>query len=133
MSTAQKTSNMANTEANSAKPQYAISDLPELLRKTRKAKGFTLAEVSQVTGITVSTLSRIENGLFAPRADSLIQLMQWLSLEQSQLTSKPSPTHEDTMLKIALILREDPKLDEVAIKRLLQAWRPMYDFYIDKG
>lgn len=44
------------------------------LRELRQRRGFTLAELSTETGISVSTLSRLESGLRRPTLDLLIRL-----------------------------------------------------------
>ncbi|MEZ4633259.1 MAG: helix-turn-helix transcriptional regulator [Deinococcales bacterium] len=108
-----------------------MTQLPQILKQTRKARGLTLAEVSQQTGLTISTLSRLENGLFKPKTESFLSLLQWLELDKDRFDPPQNKASDDTMLKIALILKEDPKLDEHAVKKLLQAWRPMYELYCE--
>jgi transcriptional regulator with XRE-family HTH domain len=44
------------------------------LRALRERRGFTLAELSAETGISVSTLSRLESGLRRPTLDLLIRI-----------------------------------------------------------
>jgi len=44
------------------------------LRALRQRRGLTLAELSEETGISVSTLSRLESGLRRPTLDLLIRL-----------------------------------------------------------
>ncbi len=108
-----------------------VQDLPKLLYDTRKKRGLTLAEVSEQTGLTISTLSRIENGVFKPRADTFITVLKWLGLETSKVTDVAHSNKEvqDTMSHIALVLKQDPKLSPEAVKKILLAWRPMYDIY----
>ncbi len=58
-----------------------------LLRKERKRRGYTLAQLSEETGIDISTLSRIEAGRTKrPRAEFIAALQAWLkqSLEQNE-------------------------------------------------
>jgi transcriptional regulator with XRE-family HTH domain len=44
------------------------------LRELRRRRGYTLAELSSATGISTSTLSRLESGLRKPTLDLLIRL-----------------------------------------------------------
>jgi transcriptional regulator with XRE-family HTH domain len=57
------------------------------LRELRKSRGWTLAEVRDLTGIPTSTLSRIENEQMSPTYDLLLRLSNGLSLDLSQLLS----------------------------------------------
>ncbi len=108
-----------------------VQDLPKLLYDNRKKRGLTLAEVSEQTGLTISTLSRIENGVFKPRADTFITISKWLGLETSKVTDVAHSNKEvkDTMSHIAVILKDDPKLSKEGVKKILAAWRPIYDVY----
>lgn len=47
-----------------------------LLRQRREAAQLTLAEVSQRSGVTISHLSRIENGLADPRLSTLQRVLE---------------------------------------------------------
>lgn len=47
-----------------------------LVRQRREAAQLTLAEVSQRSGVTISHLSRIENGLADPRLSTLQRVLE---------------------------------------------------------
>jgi transcriptional regulator with XRE-family HTH domain len=57
------------------------------LRAFRRKQGWTLAEVSQKTGLPVSTLSRIETDQISPTYDQLSKLSLGLSIDMAQLLS----------------------------------------------
>jgi transcriptional regulator with XRE-family HTH domain len=57
------------------------------LKNLRKRNHWTLADVSDRTGIPGSTLSRIENDLISPTYDLLLRLSNGLSLDISELLS----------------------------------------------
>jgi transcriptional regulator with XRE-family HTH domain len=57
------------------------------LRAFRRRQGWTLAEVSQKTGLPVSTLSRIETDQISPTYDQLSKLSVGLSIDMAQLLS----------------------------------------------
>lgn len=112
-------------------PEHTIENLPALLAQTRATRRLTLNEVSQQTGLTVSTLSRIENGIYKPRAETFIKLLQWLELSPRNVDAT-HPTQHDTMSTIALILQSDAHLSAEAVQQLIRAWRPMYELYRTK-
>jgi transcriptional regulator with XRE-family HTH domain len=57
------------------------------LRAFRREQGWTLAQVSQKTGLPVSTLSRIETDQISPTYDQLIKLSRGLAVDLAQLLS----------------------------------------------
>jgi transcriptional regulator with XRE-family HTH domain len=57
------------------------------LKSLRKRNGWTLADVSERTGVPGSTLSRIENDQISPTYDLLLRLSNGLSLDISELLS----------------------------------------------
>jgi transcriptional regulator with XRE-family HTH domain len=57
------------------------------LRAFRRKQGWTLAEVSQKTGLPVSTLSRIETDQISPTYDQLSKLSLGLNVDMAQLLS----------------------------------------------
>lgn len=127
-------------KAQTKKPQskvdqdaLIIQDLPERLREERKRRRLTLAEVSSQTGLTISTLSRIENGVYKPRAETFMELLNWLNMDLKQVdVPKRELPPIDTMTQIALLLKNDPLLSAEAVDKLLRAWRPMYGLYVEK-
>ncbi len=52
-----------------------------LLRERRKLYGWTLGEVSKMTGLSVSTISKIETGQMSPSYDKIIQIAKGLDVE----------------------------------------------------
>lgn len=70
------------------------------LRNLRKRNHWTLAAVSERTGIPASTLSRIENDHMSPTYDLLNRLSSGLSIDLSQLLTLPAP-QPDTLPETA--------------------------------
>lgn len=64
------------------------------LRNLRKRNHWTLAAVSERTGIPASTLSRIENDQMSPTYDLLVRVSNGLSIDLSQLLSVPETQPE---------------------------------------
>ena len=71
---------MTPVRASIAKPGAA-------LRAFRRKQGWTLAGVSQKTGLPVSTLSRIETDQISPTYDQLSKLSLGLNIDMAQLLS----------------------------------------------
>ncbi|MFC3230700.1 helix-turn-helix domain-containing protein [Marinibaculum pumilum] len=63
----------------------------ERLRSLRKARGWTLQEVSARTGIAVSTLSKAERGQATLTYDRMVQLAEGLSLDVAELFGRDPP------------------------------------------
>ncbi|HXH03350.1 MAG TPA: XRE family transcriptional regulator [Candidatus Competibacteraceae bacterium] len=74
---------------NSASPLTAESALGQRLRALRSARGWTLEQTSQATGLARSTLSKIENGLMSPTYDALLKLADGLGVDVAELFAAP--------------------------------------------
>ncbi len=62
------------------------------LKRLRAAKGWTLAEVRERTGLPIPTLSKLENGKMGLSYDKLMKLGQGLGVDVAELLSaEPSP------------------------------------------
>ncbi|MBX3435321.1 MAG: helix-turn-helix transcriptional regulator [Pirellulales bacterium] len=80
--------------------------LGEALRKLRKARGLTLADVSMVSGFTQAYLSQIENGKKSPPLDTIdmicgvlqIPAPLFLFLASSDKSSDDSPAVYDDLV-----------------------------------
>lgn len=122
-----------SSPSTTAPQRLRLEQLPEQLREARRLRGLTLKEVEAETGLSISTLSRIENGRFRPNVTHYQKLLQWLGLSPTEveLQTNSSEAQGDTMTKVALLLKRDPKLSDNAADKLLRAWRPMYALYAD--
>lgn len=67
------------------KQPHSKSEPGSALRSLRKQKQLTLAEVSERTGLPVSTLSKIENGKMSLSYDKLARLSTGLEVDIAQL------------------------------------------------
>jgi transcriptional regulator with XRE-family HTH domain len=80
------------------KPLHSKPEPGSALRSLRKHKHLTLAEVSALTGLPVSTLSKIENGKMSLSYDKLARLSTGLEVDIAQLfepgtASPPTRVH----------------------------------------
>lgn len=64
---------------------FGLGDPGRVLRSIRAAKGWTLAEVRDLTGLSISTLSKLENGKIGLTYDKLMKLGRGLNVDMAQL------------------------------------------------
>ena len=55
-------------------------ELGRAIKRRREELGLSLRDVADVTNVSASTLSRIENGTGKPDADNIARLTQWLDM-----------------------------------------------------
>jgi transcriptional regulator with XRE-family HTH domain len=63
----------------------AHSQLGQCLKTARQARGLTLKQVAERTGMALSTLSKVENGLMSLTYDKLLQLTSGLKMDIAEL------------------------------------------------
>ena len=68
--------------------------LGRLLKGLRARNGWTLKEMSERSGIPMSTLSKVEHDRLTLTYDKLLQLSQRLRIRMSELFAEPSETEE---------------------------------------
>jgi len=66
----------------------------KVLRERRNYHGWTLSEVSRMTGISVSALSKIENEAMSPTYDKILAVARGLNIEIADLL-QPSSSNSD--------------------------------------
>ena len=78
-------------------PEATQSQLGICLRAARQARGLTLKQVAERTGMALSTLSKVENSQMSLTYDKLLQLTSGLKMEIAELfhpatvRSEPAP------------------------------------------
>jgi len=68
------------------------SALAERIRSLRLQRGWTLEQMSKNSGVAISTLSKIENGLSSPTYDVLLRLAHGFQLDVAELFA-PAQEH----------------------------------------
>src|SRR5476651_479230 len=63
-------------------------DLGRAIKRRREELKLSLRDVADVTEVSASTLSRIENGTGRPDADNIARLTQWLDMPVDRLMKK---------------------------------------------
>lgn len=91
-----------------------------LLRSLRARKGWTLKQMSQHSGIPLSTLSKVEHDRLTLTYDKLLQLSQRLQLRMSELFAEQDDTPEPAVTARRSIGR---------IEDSIRVNTPNYDYY----
>src|SRR5436189_1858254 len=60
-------------------------ELGRAIRRRRDEFGLSLRDVADKTGVSASTLSRIENGTGKPDADNIARLTNWLNVPMERI------------------------------------------------
>ena len=95
------------------------------LSATVRARDTTWKAVSEQTGVSQTTLSRMSNGR-QPDAASLTALSAWSGLDPVDFMSAPRRPQEPIAM-VSKLLREDPRLDHAGAEALESIIRTAYD------
>ncbi|MFR0354229.1 helix-turn-helix domain-containing protein [Streptomyces sediminimaris] len=71
--------------------EEVLAEVGPRLRRIRKERGATLAGLSEATGISVSTLSRLESGLRKPSLELLLPIARAHQVPLDELVGASSP------------------------------------------
>jgi transcriptional regulator with XRE-family HTH domain len=93
--------------------------LGRILRDLRAHRGWTLKEMSERSGIPVSTLSKVEHDRLTLTYDKLLQLSQKLHIRMSELFSESEPAEEGVTAR-----RSIGRIDDA-----VRVTTPNYDYY----
>ena len=113
------------------------SELGGAVRRRREQQSLSLRDVADQTGVSASTLSRIENGTGKPDADNIARLASWLDMPIERVMhhgqhspSDPKPVvyypHESTPEIVEAHLRADKHLTTETAKALSELFRVAY-------
>ena len=93
--------------------------LGRILKDLRSHRGWTLKEMSEKSGIPVSTLSKVEHDRLTLTYDKLLQLSQKLQIRISELFAEGEPAAESVTAR-----RSIGRMDET-----VRVTTPNYDYY----
>jgi len=113
------------------------SELGRTVHRCREERGLSLRDLARETGISASTLSRIENGAGKPDADNIARLARWLEVPLERIMTvrrrdetDPKPViyfpHESTPAIVEAHLRADRNLTPETAKALSELFRVAY-------
>jgi transcriptional regulator with XRE-family HTH domain len=94
-----------------------IDALSKMIKQKRGERG--LREVAKQVGISVSTLSRVENGNL-PDIDSYMKLCKWLEVSIDFFTTAPQEGNESMKQMVVANLRADKTLPKDISEALIK-------------
>jgi transcriptional regulator with XRE-family HTH domain len=111
-------------------------ELGRAIKRRREELGLSLRDVADVTQVSASTLSRIENGTGKPDADNIARLTNWLDMPVDRVMKKSGNEeaiepviyypHEATPEIVEAHLRADKNLTPETAKALSELFRVAY-------
>ena len=116
-------------------------ELGKAIKRRREELKLSLRDVGDLTDVSASTLSRIENGTGRPDADNIARLTQWLDIPVDRLMTHTSANvepviyypHEKTPDIIEAHLRADKDLSPETAKALSELFRVAYQQFSTPG
>ncbi len=111
-------------------------ELGRAIKRRREELSLSLRDVADVTHVSASTLSRIENGTGKPDADNIARLTSWLNMPVDRVMKKSGNEdaiepvvyypHEATPEIVEAHLRADKNLTPETAKALSELFRVAY-------
>ena len=130
--------------AEQSKSLVNTVELGRAIRRKREELGLSLRDVADETGVSASTLSRIENGTGKPDADNIARLTGWLQMPMERVMGAGSADgaeeapvvyfpHEATPDIVEAHLRADRNLNPETAKALSELFRVAYAQFSQPG
>jgi transcriptional regulator with XRE-family HTH domain len=94
--------------------------IAEALRKARKARGFTQAELAEHIGLATESYGRLERGEVVPGSDTLVRLAQTLQVSTDALVGLGTPESTQRLREAPAPYEPD---DPPEIQRLVRRLR----------
>ena len=111
-------------------------ELGRAVKRRREELKLSLRDVADKTGVSASTLSRIENGTGKPDADNIARLSNWLDMPIDRVMKKQGEAddvepvvyypHEATPEIVEAHLRADKNLSPAMAEALSEVFRTAY-------
>jgi transcriptional regulator with XRE-family HTH domain len=118
-------------------------ELGRAIKRRREELSLSLRDVADVTLVSASTLSRIENGTGKPDADNIARLTSWLDMPVDRVMKKNGNEatiepviyypHEATPEIVEAHLRADKNLTPETAKALSELFRVAYSQFKNPG
>ena len=117
-------------------------ELGRAIKRRREELQLSLRDVADLTGVSASTLSRIENGTGKPDADNIARLTSWLDMPVDRVMKKQREEdveavvyypHEATPEIVEAHLRADKNLTPETAKALSELFRVAYQQFSKPG
>ena len=117
-------------------------ELGRAIKRRREELKLSLRDVADVTNVSASTLSRIENGTGKPDADNIARLTNWLDMPVDRVMKNRTQEdveaviyypHEATPEIVEAHLRADKNLSPETAKALSELFRVAYSQFSKSG
>lgn len=120
-------------------------ELGRAIKRRREELNLSLRDVADVTNVSASTLSRIENGTGKPDADNIARLTNWLDMPIDRVMSRTTNSrstevepviyypHEPMPEIVEAHLRADKKLTPETARALAELFRVAYKQFSKPG
>ncbi|MBA3322559.1 MAG: helix-turn-helix transcriptional regulator [Pyrinomonadaceae bacterium] len=99
-----------------AKSLVNTVELGRAIRRKREEAGLSLRDVADETGVSASTLSRIENGTGKPDADNIARLTGWLDMPMERIMSGRQITGDEAKAVIYFPQEATPNIVEAHLR-----------------
>jgi transcriptional regulator with XRE-family HTH domain len=119
------------------------TELGRAIKRRREELKLSLRDVADVTNVSASTLSRIENGTGKPDADNIARLTNWLDMPVDRVMKRHGKEedvepviyypHEATPEIVEAHLRADKNLTPETAKALSELFRVAYSQFKKPG
>ncbi|MFN2531572.1 MAG: helix-turn-helix domain-containing protein [Pyrinomonadaceae bacterium] len=100
----------------SSKVLVNTEELGRTIRRRREELGLSLRDVANITGVSASTLSRIENGTGKPDADNIARLTSWLDVPMERILSGRHADSEETKAVVYYPQEPTPAIVEAHLR-----------------
>jgi transcriptional regulator with XRE-family HTH domain len=91
-------------------------ELGRAIRRKREELSASLRDVADVTGVSASTLSRIENGTGKPDADNIARLTTWLDVPMERIMGSRAGEDEDAQAVVYYPRESTPEIVEAHLR-----------------
>jgi predicted transcriptional regulator len=117
-------------------------ELGRAIKRRREELNLSLRDVADVTNVSASTLSRIENGTGKPDADNIARLTNWLDMPVDRLMKNDNVDHIEPVIYypheatpdiVEAHLRADKNLTQETAKALSELFRVAYSQFKGPG
>jgi transcriptional regulator with XRE-family HTH domain len=105
------------TVTRSTKTLVNTEELGRAIRRRRAELTLSLRDVADKTGVSASTLSRIENGTGKPDADNIARLAAWLDMPMERVLSGRHVNNDDAAAAVIYYPHEStPEIVEAHLR-----------------
>ncbi len=91
-------------------------ELGRSIRRKREEMGLSLRDVADETGVSASTLSRIENGTGKPDADNIARLTAWLNVPVERIMSGRGHESDEARAVVYFPQESTPEIVEAHLR-----------------